>query len=301
MFLKLVLKKFINISQLLRSLFRKVNPEDQWNAANDIDLKLYARIFGNDFLHYGYFKEIPTDPEKISLADIKRAMQQYADLIIEYIPAGARVLDVGCGTGGLLTKLRDKKFNATGLTPNEMQYNHIKTKHPDFPVIKSTFEELDTSHGAKFDVVINSESFQYIDIAKGMVKIKEILNNNGKWIVIDYFRVNTNASNRSGHLLEQFEQHLINSGLKVREVRDITQNVLPNLAYSYMLASRLAVPLLEHSIDKFFIRKPFISYLFGDAVVYYKDKIRLDTLDPKVFERDKKYMLYVIERDSSSL
>lgn len=300
MLLKLIIKKLINIKQLLRSLFKKVNPEEQWNASNDIDLKLYARIFGNDFLHYGYFKEIPDDPEKISLHDVKQAMQHYADLIIEHIPAGSKVLDVGCGTGGLLAKLHGKNIDATGLTPNDMQYNHIKKKHPALSVIKNAFEDLEASQNTKFDVIINSESFQYIDIEKGIAKVKEILTDNGRWVVIDYFRINENASNQSGHLLKDFERHLSGSDLEVTEVKDITRNVLPNLAYAYMLASTLAVPLVEHSIDKFFIRKPFLSYLFGDAVIYYKDKIRLDTLNPKVFERDKKYMLYVIRRSYSS-
>jgi cyclopropane fatty-acyl-phospholipid synthase-like methyltransferase len=296
-FSKLVLKKLVNVKQLFRNLFKRVDPQEEWNAANDIELKLYAKIFGNDFLHYGYFREIPDDTEKISLHDIKKAMLHYTDLIIERIPTGSKVLDVGCGMGGLLALLRENNFDATGITPNNMQYNHIKAKYPGLPVVKSTFEDFVTDQSTRFDIVITSESFQYIDIEKGIAKIRDILTENGKWILIDYFRINENTKNPSGHILKNFERHLRNSGLVVMEERNITQNVLPNLAYSYMLAKTLAIPLLEHTLNRFFIRRPFLSYLFGDAVGYYKDKIRLDTLDPNIFARDKIYMLYVLKSD----
>src|SRR5262245_14589417 len=84
-----------------------------WDPANDLELALYASVFGNNFLHYGYFPDLPVDPESISLATVSRAMNDYASLLVQRVQPAERVLDIGCGMGGLLARLTDAGVQAT--------------------------------------------------------------------------------------------------------------------------------------------------------------------------------------------
>ncbi|HEU0204336.1 MAG TPA: hypothetical protein VFR86_28325, partial [Burkholderiaceae bacterium] len=115
-----------------------------------------------------------------------------------------------------------------------------------------------------------------------------------RWLCIDYFRLHAGAKNRSGHLLTEFEAALARHGLAVRERVDVTENVLPSLRYGQLLATRIALPLARFTADKFFLRRPFLGYLFQESARAKLNSIRLDTLDPDVFRRDKRYILFVL-------
>jgi hypothetical protein len=200
--------------------------------------------------------------------------------------------------GGLLARLSEIGARVTGLTPNVAQTAHIKSTWPEIPVVNSTLEAARAA-GVQpaFDVLINAESFQYIDLHAGMTTVKSLFApdaTNPRWLCIDYFRLNAGARNKSGHLLQDFEAALSQHGFDVRERVDVTENVLPSLAYGRMLAKRLALPLVRFTADKFFLRRPFLAYLFQDSVGKKLDGIRLDTLDPDIFRRDKRYLLFTL-------
>jgi hypothetical protein len=269
-----------------------------WDPADDLELALYASMFGNNFLHYGYFAELPVDPETISLATVRRAMDDYASLLVDRIKPAERALDIGCGMGGLLERLREIGVHATGLTPNLAQTAHIRACWPDVPVVSSTLEAAQSAGlQPRFDVLINAESFQYIDLHAGMATVRGLFSTDAvdpRWLCFDYFRLDQTTRNKSGHLLRDFESSLVQHGFAVRERVDVTENVLPSLAYGRMLAKRLALPLLRFSVEKFFLRRPFLGYLFRDWMVRKIDSVRLDTLDPDVFRREKRYLLFTL-------
>jgi hypothetical protein len=144
---------------------------------------------------------------------------------------------------------------------------------------------------------VNAESFQYIDLHTGMATARSLFAPDAtdpRWLCIDYFRLNPEARNKSGHLLQEFEAALGKHGFSVRERVDVTENVLPSLAYGRLLATRLALPLVRFSADKFFLRRPFLAYLFQDTAHRKLDGVRLDTLDPEVFRREKRYLLFTL-------
>lgn len=265
------------------------------DPAEDLELALYGTIFGNNFLHYGYFPQPPADAESISLADLKRAMDDYATLLVRRIHPGERVLDVGCGMGGLLARLDAAGAMPTGVTPNTAHAAYIRKRWPRIPLIEGVFERIDAASIApKFDAIINSESFQYIDLDAGMRKVRALLAPGGRWLVIDYFRLQADAKNKSGHLLADFESALERHGLEVRERVDVTENVLPTLAYGRLLATTFALPLARFASEKFFLRRPLLAYLFQPTVRGKLDAVKLDTLDPDVFRREKRYLLFTI-------
>jgi hypothetical protein len=293
-----VIARLLNLPAMWRFVRTHSADRSVWDPANDLELALYASVFGNNFLHYGYFPQLPVDPETISLATVRSAMNDYASLLVERVQPAERALDIGCGMGGLLARLNEIGVRATGLTPNLAQTAHIRANWPHIPVVNSTLEAAaQAGVQPSFDVLINAESFQYINLDSGMATVRKLFAldaTNPRWLCIDYFRLNEGARNKSGHMLQAFEDGLARHGFEVREKVDVTENVLPSLAYGRMLAKRLALPLLRFSVDKFFLRRPLLAYLFHDWVVGKLDAIKLDTLDPDVFRRDKRYLLFTL-------
>jgi SAM-dependent methyltransferase len=294
-----ILARLLNLPAMLRYLRTHRADKSVWDPADDLELALYGTIFGNNFLHYGYFADPAIDPDTIAFADLKQAMDDYATLLVQRVAAGERVLDVGCGMGGLLARLDQAGARPTGVTPNRAHAAHIKRTWPHIPLIEGTFEAVTTAPGdARFDAVINSESFQYIDLDAGMRNVRALLKpaaEGGRWLNIDYFRLVPGAKNKSGHLLADFEAACERHGFAVRERVDVTENVLPSLAYGRLLATRFALPLARFGSDKFFLKHPFWAYLFADRVRGKLDGVKLDTLDPDVFRREKRYILFVLE------
>ena len=291
--------RLLNLPAMWRFVRSHRADRNIWDPANDLELALYASVFGNNFLHYGFFPNLPVDPETISLATVRQAMNDYASLLVERVQPAERALDIGCGMGGLLARLAQAGVRATGLTPNNAQTAHIRANWPDIPVINSTLEAAPEKGLVRpeYDVLINAESFQYIDLNAGMMTVRSLFAadaTNPRWLCIDYFRLNEGARNKSGHLLRDFEAGLEKHGFTVRERVDVTENVLPSLAYGRMLAKRLALPLLHFSVDKFFLRHPWLAYLFQDWTNTKLEGLRLDTLDPDVFRRDKRYLLFTL-------
>lgn len=293
-----LITRLLNLPALIRYLREHRPDRSVHDPQADLELALYGAIFGNNFLHYGYFPDPPHNAETISLADVKRAMDDYATLLVQRISPGERVLDVGCGMGGLLARLLDAGARPTGVTPNTAHAEHIRKRWPQAELIESTFERVDPSRvGARFDAIVNAESFQYIDLDAGMRNVRALLDPlsaGRRWIVIDYFRLGTGAKNQSGHVLVQFEQALARHGFDVRERVDVTENVLPTLAYGRLLATRFALPLVRFGGERFLRRHPLLAYLFQDSITQKLDSVRLDTLDPDVFRREKRYLLFTL-------
>ena len=289
-----VLLRLLNLPALVRWMRTHRADRSVHDPAEDLELSLYGAIFGNNFLHYGYFDPIPASAEEISLSRLKQAMDDYATLLVSRVRAGERVLDVGCGMGGLLARLDAAGAKPTGVTPNTAHAAHIKRTWPHVPLIESTLEKVDAARVPKVDALINAESFQYIDLDAGMRQVRALLAPGGRWVMIDYFRLNSDAKNKSGHLLADFEAAAARHGFAITERVDVTENCLPTLAYGKLLAERFAIPLARFGSDKFFLSHPFLAYLFHDKIQNKLAGVKLHTLDPDVFRREKRYLLFTL-------
>lgn len=292
-----ILRRMANPAALLRH--RRESALRLAHADNELDL--YAKIFRNDFLHAGYFSEIPESGESISLKDIREAMRKYCDLALTRVAPGQSVLDVGCGMGGLLKLLADAGARPTGLTPNPAHVEHIRRKYPEIPLIVSGLEHLDTNpYRHSFDVIVSLEAFHNIPMETGLRKVSELMKPDGRWILIDYYRTRLPAYNRSGYLLDDFRSALACGGFRVIEEIDITDHALPALAFAHALATRVAIPGVEFALADFFRRHWLLEYLFADVVARARSRIRLDALDPAVFARDKRYLVQQIVRSAAA-
>ncbi len=286
-----ILLRALNIPALLRH--RREAERKRHSVGVELELQLYATMFESDFLHAGYFRNIPIDPQDISLRMVTEVMQAYTDLVVERIAPGQRVLDIGCGLGGLLRMLRERGIDATGLTPSAAHAESIRRRVPGVPVIVGSFEALDpASYRHAFDVAVSMESFHNVPLDAGLRNMREVVKPGGKWIVVDYYRLHEKTYNRSGHLLTAFREAISRHGLRVIEELDISENTVPTLAYAHCFASRIGLPLLDFGAARFFRKHPVLEYLLQDAFAEARGRLRLDALDPKVAERDKRYFLH---------
>jgi cyclopropane fatty-acyl-phospholipid synthase-like methyltransferase len=268
-------------------------------ASSDGQLALYAQLFPNGFLHYGYFEDPAVKPEDMSLSDIDDAQAHYAQLLIDL--AGDRdqpVLDVGCGMGGMSRMLVDAGYEPTALTPDRKQVAHIEQTLSHIPVIKSRFEDLPVEeHRGKYGTVFTSESLQYLKLDIALPKLAEILKPGGSWIACDYFRMKTQG-HATGHLWDEFVEQLEKHGWRITYEQDVTQNVLPTLRYIHMWATRFGQPLLTYGIKRLERKQPGLHHLLspalGDIEGIVDDNIAV--IDPECFATNKRYILLKIER-----
>ena len=248
-------------------------------------------------LHYGYFENIDIEPESISINDLENAQMKYVELIIEQILHKQKnVLDVGCGMGGLSKILMDKGINVQSLTPDNNQKNHIKNKYPELIVHHMKFEDFKTKE--KFGTIINSESLQYIDLDIAFDSASNIISDNGRWIITDYFRIDNDGINKSGHLHSDFLQSIRKNGWKIVHENDMTLNSLPTLKFANTFIDRFIKPLALFSTEKLKYKQGWLFYLTGELrqSMSKKSQKELAALDPNKFIKEKKYMMYVLEK-----
>jgi len=295
--MKKLILPFFNPAKLLKAYqFKKKNPPSK-RAAKDLELMLYSKILKNDMLHLGYFKDTETIPEDISISQVEDAQLEYARQLIKQIKEkGLPVLDVGCGMGGLSKILLDNNIPVEALTPDINQKKHIAQKYPELTCHHIKFEKFETDK--QFGTIINSESLQYIKLEKAFDKVGKMLSSGGRWIISDYFRLKEDTINKSGHMMDDFQEQIEKHGWKIVYEQDITPNILPVLRFIYIYIERFLNPLVLFASEKLKHKQPGLYYLTQEARgdIYKKIETESAAIDPSMFADEKKYMLYVLQK-----
>ena len=252
-----------------------------------------------DFIHFGYFEDPSTDPREISLADLERAQLAYTQLFIARMRDKTRpVLDVGCGMGGLSAQLAARGFLPVALTPDVHQIAYIEQKYPTLELIRGRFEDIDVEANAgRFGTIINSESFQYVNLEKAVSLIAKLLAPGGRWLIGDFFR-RSEAFRGSGHPWNKFVEVLSANGLAIVYERDITANAGVTLRYVHMLADKIGLPGLQYGLGTLARKQPGIHALFGE---FFDDLSafaheRTDRLNPENQIRERRYAFVEVAR-----
>jgi ubiquinone/menaquinone biosynthesis C-methylase UbiE len=101
---------------------------------------------------------------------------ELCDLVAEWVPAGAKVLEVGCGKGELARRLQREGHLVTAIDPEA----------PAGPIFRRvTLEEL--ADAGPFDVVVASRSLHHVrDLAAALDKIAGLLEPGGALILNEF-------------------------------------------------------------------------------------------------------------------
>ena len=265
---------------------------------NDRALRFYSEVLGLEKLHYGIWE----DSDERNFEGIRKAQQRYEDFLIDKIEEvfpltnQTRILDVGCGTGAMSENLFKKGYKVEGLSPDLYQKEEFEKRTPvKFHLAR--FQNFQPEH--PYEIVLMSESAQYIPLSKLFDKVKQCLQSKGYLMVCDYFTYNsaTGPLAKSGHNLEAFLELAKNSGFKIIKQEDITQKTIPTLDAAKIFTDKYVLPAISIASEKFQEKKPFlfksVRWIFRKKIAKAYDNITL--LDSSEFAKNKCYMFFLFQ------
>ncbi len=223
----------------------------------DYSLRLYKDVFGLQHLHFGLWSE--EDPP--NLDGFRAAQERYAERLQARIPEGVRtILDVGCGTGAMSDRLLRAGYFPEPMSPCEHQQELVTARlGPQVTFHRSRFQEF--APAKTYDLVLMSESSQYVPLDQLFVAAKRALAPGGHLLLCDYFRLSPGRFYRACHVLEPFLAEAGAQGFEIREMEDITAQAAPTLTLGNEYYERFALPLTDLAQQYFTREWPRVSWL----------------------------------------
>ena len=207
---------------------------------------LIGKFFLNtEELHYGYWP----DDKTATAQNFAGAQARHSQLIIDHIPDGVNhILDVGSGSGSLAQKLINLGYKVDCVVPSEFLAKKIKDKLGKNSIIHvCKFEDLEESQS--YDLILFSESFQYVLMEQSINKIVSMLPKNGHLLICDVFHKNVTGVSpmRGGHRWDLFENQISKSSLKQITNLDITAETAPTYDFLNQLLNEVVIPISDIS------------------------------------------------------
>ncbi|MCP4471386.1 MAG: class I SAM-dependent methyltransferase [Gammaproteobacteria bacterium] len=263
-------------------------------------LNLFHFFLGSRDLHYGLWE----DDLELCIQNLPEAQKRYSNFLLSHIPDGVkRVLDVGCGAGGVATELLARGYQVEGVSPSPLLSEAARQQAgAGFKIHQGRFEDVSFGEDEKFDLVMFSESFQYIALDRVFGDAQRRLNPGGHVLICDFFK--TNASGRSviggGHPIDKFHDALRASGMELLEDKDITRETAPNLDLVGQMGRELLLPTFNLIGYAFSSNHPWLA-----KILHWKYQKRIRKIQRKYtsgerngenFARFKVYRLLLLRK-----
>lgn len=195
----------------------------------DVGLSFVKWLTGAENLHYGLWTGFD-----VTAANLGAAQAAYTDKLFGLLPAGRlRILDVGGGAGETAKKLIALGHEVEIVVPSPFLAGRCRQNAPEAVVHLSTFEEFES--GAAFDLVLFSESFQYIPLDVALPKAIGHLTPGGHVLIADCFRSEAFRGRGKtriaggGHRITAFREAVAALPVEITHDEDITQAVAPSI------------------------------------------------------------------------
>ena len=91
------------------------------------------------------------------------------------LPAGARVLDVGCGTGNYTSALQVLGLSMTGVEPSERMLAEARTKDPEVAWVTGSAEALPVADGSFHGAIATLTTHHWTDLEQGFREVQRAL------------------------------------------------------------------------------------------------------------------------------
>lgn len=249
-------------------------------SSKELGLILGARLLKTEDLHYGLW----SDGLEVTVANMPQAQDNYSAFLMERIPGHVKtILDVGCGTGHLAQLLTERGYRVECISPSPELARHARERLGEaFPIHLTTYEAFQT--GNRFDLILFSESFQYIPFRESLPKSHALLSEGGAVLIADFFRIeaDTPSALRGGHDLKRFMAYLETQPFAIVSDEDITSLTAPNLDLVEQLITEYVQPIWDTM--GYYLRgnRPWLARIGG-----WLFRKKLEKLHFKYFSRQR--------------
>jgi SAM-dependent methyltransferase len=242
----------------------------------EIGLILGKHLLRTEHLHYGYW----TDDLALDLFNLPRAQENHSDFIISHIPDGTRtILDVGCGAGRFAAKLISLGYTVDCVSPSTVLTEHARKLLGDKNrVFECRYEDLQTD--TRYDVIIFSESFQYVNLEGALKNSGTFLKNGGHLLICDFFKTEAAGESvlRGGHKLSRFYDQIAQHPFRQVKDIDITAQTAPNLDLVNDVLQNAGLPIWRLLFQLLDSNHPIIS-----RMAHWKFGKKIDKINRKYF------------------
>ena len=258
-------------NQLVMSSKTKVSSR---RVGLDIGLAIGRFFLNTEDLHYGFWPIGKT----ATIQNFVEAQEVHSKLIIDHIPEKTkRILDVGSGSGNLALKLINKEYQVDCVIPSKCLAEQVQEKLGNRSTIHICgFEQVDDIE--KYDLILFSESFQYVKLEKSLEKITNMLNVGGNLLICDFFKRDGVGKSPigGGHGWQLFLEKISIHPLNLISDLDITEETAPTIDLLAKFNTDVATPIAEMSSEYLIDHYPKLSKLFR-----WKFKKRLEKIHDK--------------------
>ncbi|MCK4666076.1 methyltransferase domain-containing protein [Candidatus Dependentiae bacterium] len=248
-------------------------------------------------LHYGYW----TEDMELDISNMVKAQAKYSEQLISHIPEGVKtILDVGGGAGMTTKRLLEKGYKVDCLTPSpDLAAAARKNIGKGSDVFETKFEDLKTDK--KYDLILFSESFQYIPTRYSIPKSLKILNKNGYILISDFFKTGAPGQKSAlsgGHTLSKFLEFIEDFPLELIKDVDITDFTAPNMDIVNGFIIQVAQPMWNIIFKYFDMNYPkgfkVLKKIYRKKIEKTEKKFFAGRLNGEQFKIHKTYriMLY---------
>lgn len=276
---------------------KKNRKVDSKEVGLEVGLILFKYFLNTEYLHYGLFNNgLATEVQNLA-----QAQQNYAQFLLSNIPQGVKsILDVGCGSGRFAQELLKAGYQVDCVSPGTILTEHARKLVGDkAQIFNCKYEDMQTDK--KYDLILFSESFQYIDIDASFTNSLKYLNPQGYMMVCDFFK--TDPENKSmlggGHDYNRFLEVQKKYPVKILKEQDITRETAPTID----LVNKLSLEVI-HPIFKLLMLLLEDRFAWVAKFVQWKYKKKLEKMERKHFKGErnganfqlyKKYMFYLYQ------
>ena len=294
-------------------------PDTGHMSSRELGLVLAQQLLDIEDLHYGLW-----EPDlAVSLANIPLAQQRYTTRLLELLErllggiSRPHILDVGCGTGHMLEQILACGYHVDAVNPSaylnqQVRQRLARIEATSTRLFETAFESLpDEAYQNRYDLLLFSESFQYIPLPEFFVNTSRLLKSDGLVVICDFFKTAAHcdgeAGDRSfsgGHILDEFYRLVGESDFEMRQDDDLTTAVSPNIALLDELLTRRLAPAAA-SIDAYLQgaypkMRRLLSWLLRHKLARARYKYLSGNRSQAVFEKYKSYRLIVLQRSPAA-
>lgn len=254
---------------------------------------------GANDLHYGYW----LDGVEHQIRNLPTAQEAYSQFLLSHIPADAkRILDVGCGAGGVAASLVARGHEVDCVSPNAFLNEQAKARLGDKArIFESKYEDFRTTD--TYDVILFCESYQYVNMKQGLDLITTQLRSGGSLVICDFFRLPLEERSpiSGGHYVDEFQQLIAQYPLKLVEDIDITSRTAPTFTVIDRAFTEVLQPIWDEVGKASMATHPFWAKLgawfFKRRIAKVRDKYFTHQRSAANFEKFKTYRLLRYVRD----